>query len=114
MDGKGAQDSVRIWVIGCATGEEAYSLAMLCAEHTFGMIDAPKVQIFATDIDAKAIDQAREGLYSLHDAADVSPERLNRFFTREEKDYRIRREIRDMVLFAHTTCSMTHRSRGST
>ena len=94
-------DVVRIWVIGCATGEEAYSFAMLCAEQTVGVADAPKVQIFASDIDATALAHAREGLYTLNDAADVSPERLRRFFTNEGDEYRIRREVREMVLFAN-------------
>ena len=98
---RGPGDHVRIWCVGCATGEEAYSIAMLCAESTMGMIDAPKVQIFATDIDDAAIAVAREALYSLNDAADVSPERLRRFFTKEGDEYRIRREIREMVLFAN-------------
>jgi chemotaxis methyl-accepting protein methylase len=93
-------DQIRIWCVGCATGEEAYSLAMLCAEQTMGMVDAPKVQIFATDIDEAAIATAREGLYTLNDAADVSPERLRRFFTKEGDEYCVRREIREMVLFA--------------
>ena len=97
---KTAEDQVRIWVAGCATGEEAYSIAMLCAEQTHGIIDAPKIEIFATDIDEAALAHAREGFYTLNDAADVSPERLHRFFTREERGYRIRREIREMVLFA--------------
>ncbi len=97
---KKAEDSLRIWVPGCATGEEAYSLAMLAAERTQGMLDAPKVQIFATDIDEQAISQAREGLYTLNDAADVSPQRLHRFFSQEGDRYRISREIREMVLFA--------------
>ena len=94
-------ETLRIWVAGCATGEEAYSLAMLCAEQTIGVIDAPKVQIFATDIDDDAIATAREGLYTLNDAADVSPERLARFFVKEGEDYRIRREVREMILFAN-------------
>lgn len=97
---KTSEDQVRIWVAGCATGEEAYSLAILCAEITLGSIDAPKVQIFATDIDESAIAQAREGLYNLNDAADVSPERLRRFFNKEGTMYRIRREIRETVMFA--------------
>jgi two-component system, chemotaxis family, CheB/CheR fusion protein len=97
---KTAENQVRIWVAGCATGEEAYSLAMLCAEHTLHLMDAPKIQIFATDIDSAALAQAREGLYTINDAADVSPERLRRFFNREADGYRIRREIREMVLFA--------------
>jgi len=97
---KTSQDQVRIWVPGCATGEEAYSLAILCAEITMGAIDAPKVQIFATDIDDAAISHAREGLYSLNDTADVSPERLRRFFNKEGDRYRIRREIRETIMFA--------------
>lgn len=97
---KKPEEHIRIWVAGCATGEEAYSLAMLCAEKTFGVIDAPKVQIFATDIDEDAITLARDGKYTLNDAADVSPERLRRFFNKEGDGYRIRREIREMILFA--------------
>ncbi|GAB3559864.1 CheR family methyltransferase [Spirosoma fluminis] len=98
---KRGDNTLRIWVAGCATGEEAYSLAMLCAERTMDVLDAPRVQIFATDIDQAAIAIAREGLYTLNDAADVSPERLRRFFTPEGEQYRIRREIREMVLFAY-------------
>ncbi|KAA6438308.1 PAS domain S-box protein [Dyadobacter flavalbus] len=92
---------VRIWVAGCATGEEAYSLAMLMAERTMDMIDAPKVQIFATDIDEAAIAVAREGRYTINDAADISPERLRRFMVPDGDNFRVRQEIREMVLFAH-------------
>lgn len=99
--GKTSEDQVRIWVAGCATGEEAYSIAMLCAEQVATIFDAPKVQIFASDIDEAAIATAREGLYTLNDAADVSPERLRRFFNRDGDGYRVRREIREMILFAH-------------
>lgn len=98
---KTREDTLRIWVAGCSTGEEAYSLAMLCAERTLDIVDAPTVQIFATDLDETALATAREGLYTLNDAADVSPERLRRFFNREGEDYRIRPEIREMILFAH-------------
>lgn len=97
---KTSGDQIRIWVAGCATGEEAYSLAMLCAELTMGNIDAPKVQIFATDIDEVAIAKARDGLYSLNDSADVSPERLQQFFNKEGEFFRIRREIRETIMFA--------------
>lgn len=93
-------DQIRIWVAGCATGEEAYSIAILCAERLLGMPEAPKVQIFATDIDEKALNKARQGFYTLNDAADVSQERLNLFFNKEMDGYRIRREIREMILFA--------------
>jgi two-component system CheB/CheR fusion protein len=98
---KTSTEQVRIWVAGCATGEEAYSIAMLCAELTLNVSDAPRIQIFATDIDEEAIAQAREGLYTINDAADVSPERLRRFFNKEGDEYRIRRELREMILFAH-------------
>lgn len=100
-EGKTAQDQIRVWIAGCATGEEAYSIAMLIAERILGVIDAPGVQIFATDIDDTAIAAAREGFYTLNDAADVSSERLRRFFTKVRNGYRIRREIREMVLFAN-------------
>jgi two-component system CheB/CheR fusion protein len=98
---KTADDQVRVWVAGCATGEEAYSIAMMLAEQTLSAIDAPKIQIFATDIDDAAITTAREGFYTLNDAADVSPERLRRFFNKEGEGYRIRREIRETILFAN-------------
>ncbi|HET7898064.1 MAG TPA: CheR family methyltransferase, partial [Flavisolibacter sp.] len=101
LKGKKADDQLRIWVAGCATGEEAYSLAILCAEKTAGLIDAPKVQIFATDIDDAAIATAREGLYTINDLADVSPERLRRFFIKENDEFRIRREVRETILFAN-------------
>ncbi len=94
-------DQVRVWSAGCATGEEAYSVAMLLAERASSIVDAPAVQVFATDLDEHAIATAREGLYSEADVADVSPPRLARFFQREAAGYRVRRELREMVLFAH-------------
>jgi two-component system CheB/CheR fusion protein len=97
---KSPAEPLRIWSAGCATGEEAYGLAILCAEALFGMAEPPKVQIFATDIDERAIALAREGLYTANDVADVSPERLARFFTQESGNYRVRREVREMVMFA--------------
>jgi len=101
VEAKTSDDHLRIWVAGCATGEEAYSIAMLCAEHLAKVLDAPKVQIFATDIDEHAIAIAREGFYTINDTADVSPERLRRFFNKEDSGYQIRREIREMILFAN-------------
>ncbi len=95
-----AGSQLRIWVAGCATGEEAYSVAMLLAEKSLDTVNFPSVQIFGSDMDEAAIATAREGLYTLNDAADVSPERLNHFFTKEANGYRIRRELREMVLFA--------------
>jgi two-component system CheB/CheR fusion protein len=99
--GKDPDDSIRVWIVGCATGEEAYSIAMILSDQTLGMMGSPSVQIFATDIDAQAINFAREGLYTLNDAADVPPDKLRKFFTKEGESYRIRREIREMILFAN-------------
>ena len=101
IKGKTNQDKIRIWVAGCATGEEAYSIAILFAENLYASADVPQVQIFATDIDENALSVAREGVYSLNDAADVSPERLRKFFIKENGNYKIRKEIREMVLFAN-------------
>jgi two-component system CheB/CheR fusion protein len=101
MASKKKGDEVRIWSVGCATGEESYSLAMLVAESSPKHLDPPSVQIFATDIDQQAIAFARDGLYSLNDAADVDPERLRKFFLKENDGYRVRREIREMILFAN-------------
>jgi two-component system CheB/CheR fusion protein len=98
--GKGAGDQVRVWVAGCATGEEAYSVAMLLAESASRHPRSPTVQVFASDIDETALHRAREGVYPETIAADVSPERLKRFFIREGQYYRVRRELRELVLFA--------------
>ncbi|MGN6495476.1 MAG: PAS domain S-box protein [Agriterribacter sp.] len=100
LKAKTGGDHLRVWVAGCATGEEAYSIAMICAELTVGMVDAPKIQIFATDIDEAAIAAAREGFYTLNDAADIPHEWLARYFTQEEAGYRVRRELRETILFA--------------
>lgn len=93
-------DQVRVWSAGCATGEEAYSLAILLAEHSASLIDGPGVQIFATDLDEAALTHAREGVYTDAEVADIKPERLQRFFQRESSGHRVRRELREMVLFA--------------
>jgi two-component system, chemotaxis family, CheB/CheR fusion protein len=100
FQGKTADDQVRVWVTGCATGEEAYSVTMLLSEYAATLSIAPQIQVFATDIDEDAIATARDGFYTLNDAADVSPERLNRHFVNEQDGYRVRREIRERVLFA--------------
>ncbi len=93
-------DQVRVWVPACATGEEAYTVAMLLYEHASTLESAPSIQIFATDIDENAINTARVALYPETIAADVSPERIERFFMPEQGRYRIRKEICDLVLFA--------------
>ena len=100
FDGKPAGALVRIWSPGCSTGEEAYSIAILLQERLEVLKRNYKVQIFATDIDSRAIAAARIGLYPASIAADVSPERLARFFAAEADTYRIHKSIRDMVVFS--------------
>jgi two-component system, chemotaxis family, CheB/CheR fusion protein len=99
---KSASAGVRVWSPGCSTGEEAYSLAILLAERQEAMKQNFKVQVFATDIDSQAISAARMGLYPASIAADISPERLARFFTTEADGtaYRIHKGIRDMLIFS--------------
>jgi len=94
--------ALRAWVPGCSTGEEAYSLAMVFKE-AMGKVKPAKnftLNVFATDLDKDAIDKARTGIYPANITADVSPERLNRFFARAEHGYRVATEIREMVVFA--------------
>ena len=90
----------RVWVAGCASGEEAYSIAMLLREFMDETERAFKVQIYATDLDDDAIAVARAGLYPPNVAADLSPERLRRFFVKEDAGYRIKKAVREMVVFA--------------
>jgi two-component system CheB/CheR fusion protein len=94
-------DEIRIWTIGCATGEEAYGLAMLLLEEAARHDVNPRLQIFASDLDENSIARAREGLYPASIEADVSPERLERFFVREGEYFRVKHEIRDIVLFTN-------------
>lgn len=91
---------LRIWIAGCASGEEAYSVAMLLREAMDAANRNLHVQIYSTDLDDDAISTARTGLYAINIAQDVSPERLKRFFTKEESGYRIKKDIREMVVFA--------------
>ena len=94
--------ALRAWVPACSTGEEAYSLAIALKEAVEEI--TPRVnfgiQVFATDLDQDAIDKARQGVFPANIAADVSKERLRRFFSKEERGYRVRKEIREMVIFA--------------
>ncbi len=98
--GKGATDAVRAWVVGCATGEEVYSIAMVLVEYAATLADPPRLQLFATDIDESAYAWARAGLYSDSAVASMTPRRLQRFFTKEAGGYRINKSVRELVLFA--------------
>ncbi|MBS0234813.1 MAG: PAS domain-containing protein [Proteobacteria bacterium] len=94
-------DSVmRIWVPGCATGEEVFSLGILILEEAARQEVKPEIQLFASDLDSTALATAREACYPLSIKSDVSEQRLQRFFTREGEHYRIKREVRDLVVFA--------------
>jgi two-component system CheB/CheR fusion protein len=97
-----AGHALRAWVPGCSTGEEAYSLAMVFKEAMEAAKPPKKfkLNVFATDLDKDAIDKARQGVYPANIAADVSPARLKRFFAKVEHGYRVRTEIREMVVFA--------------
>lgn len=97
---KNPGDGIRICSMACATGEEAYSIAMLVDEHVRAIRSPVTVQVFASDLDEEAIRVAREGLYPFAIEADVSAARLQCFFRREVDGYRVRRELREMVLFA--------------
>jgi two-component system CheB/CheR fusion protein len=92
---------IRVWICGCSTGEEAYSIAILIQEHMEKLLQTYRVQIFATDIDRVATDQARTGVFPASIVADVSPERLTRFFTQDPGgSYRIHKTIRDLLIFS--------------
>ncbi|MBN1236942.1 MAG: response regulator [Gammaproteobacteria bacterium] len=91
---------VRVWVPGCATGEEAYTLAILLHEQIEACGSTRRVQIFATDIAEDALDAARAGLYPASIASDLSPERLRRFFTPEGDGYRVTKRLRESLVFA--------------
>jgi two-component system, chemotaxis family, CheB/CheR fusion protein len=98
--GKGPGDTIRVWVPACATGEETYSIAMILADKARQLDAPPAIQVFGTDLDEQAIRAAREGVYPLTIEADVSEERLRRYFLRELRGYHVRRELRELVLFA--------------
>ena len=99
---KDGNDAVRVWVCGCSTGEEAYSIAMLLHEQQMAGKQALKVQVFGTDIDRQAIETARAGVYPASIAADIGEERLARYFILEPQrgSYRIQKHIRDMLVFS--------------
>ena len=102
FEGKPAGAVVRAWSAGCSTGEEAYSIAILLQERLEALKLSYKVQVFATDIDSRAIATARAGLYPASIADDITPERLARFFTAEPDGsaYRVHKSIRDMLVFS--------------
>jgi len=100
FEGKGPRDRVRVWSVGCSTGEEAYSIGMLLLEEAARRVKAPQVQLFASDLHERSLRLAREGHYPTAIEEHVSAERLERFFRREDGIYRVSKALRDVVVFA--------------
>lgn len=100
FEGKSSDDQLRVWVPGCSTGEEVYTIAMLLLDHAKGLQDAPEMKIFATDLDDSSVESARSGLYPATIRSDVPPHLLDRYFEQVEDGYQINRLLRDRILFA--------------
>jgi two-component system CheB/CheR fusion protein len=100
FEGRKPEETIRVWVPGCSTGEEAYSIAMLLRENAPNGAASPKLQIFATDIDERALEIARAGRYPATIATDLTPKRLKEFFSREDGTYRVASELRGICLFS--------------
>ncbi len=102
FEGRSHNQSIRIWIPACSTGEEAYSMAMVVKEYV-EEIKEPKqysIQIFATDLDHHAVEKARDGIYPPNSLADVSQQRLEKYFVKVERGYRVAKSIREMIIFA--------------
>lgn len=97
---KSAQDSIRVWVPGCATGEEAYSIAILLLEHAAGLENPPQIRVFATDLDAAALAIAREGKYSESSVSGIDESRLRPYFIFDGGYFKVDKFLRDSVVFA--------------
>ena len=93
-------DNIRIWVPGCATGEEAYSIAMLLYDQLDQNVNQYTIQIFGTDLDQDAIMQARKGIYAMATVVDVDKQLLNKFFTHSDNTVQVIKSIREMIVFA--------------
>jgi two-component system CheB/CheR fusion protein len=100
FDGRGADDTVRIWVPGCSTGEEVFSIAMLAREHAEKLTAAPRVQIFATDIDDRALTVARAARYPGPLLESVTPERRKRFFIPDGDSFIVSKDVRELCIFS--------------
>lgn len=100
FQGKHTGDRLRVWVLGCSTGEEAYSLAMLLREHAETLDSAPRIQIFASDIGGRALATARVGRYASSIVGEVAPERLRRWFVKEGDTYVVNKELRELCVFS--------------
>ncbi len=100
IEGRGAEDTVRIWVAGCSTGEEVYSLGMTLLEFLAGRAGAPRIVIYGTDINEKSLSRARAAVYSPRAVKGVSPQRLAHFFTAVPGGFKIVKALRELCVFA--------------
>lgn len=100
IEKKGRDEAIRVWVPGCSTGEEVYSLAICLVEFLEDRVSSTLIQVFGTDIDEQAIERARSGLYAESAVRDVSPARLRRFFRKTSGGYLVSSSIREMCIFA--------------
>ena len=100
IENKSSVNPLRVWVAGCSTGQEAYSLAMCICEHLSDKISNVRVQIFATDISDKSIEKARHGIYNKSELEGLSEERIREFFIKTDGNYQVKKTIRDMCIFA--------------
>jgi len=100
LESRDNNSQLRIWVVGCSTGEEAYSIAILFLEAMNKLKKHLNIQIYATDIDPQAIDYARAGIYPESIAADLSKKRLNQYFLKENNYYKVKKQVREMIIFA--------------
>lgn len=115
FEGRAPENPVRVWVPGCATGEEAYSIAICLLEYLHRGTTRFPIMMFGSDLDEKALARARHGHYPRSIERAVSAERLRRFFIRDGNGYQVSRELREMVVFAHQiTWARTRRSRAWT
>lgn len=99
---KNHDEPIRIWIAGCSTGEEAYSVAIFLMEFLSAIKSRPqpKVQIFATDLDPNAIDHARAGFYFSNIISEISPEHLDKYFIKKNNGYVVKKEVRELIVFA--------------
>ena len=100
LEGRSPDRELRVWVPGCASGEEAYSLAMAFGDFLEGQAVRPQIKVFATDVNQRAIDRARPGIYAENIAGSLPPDYLGRFFTKVDKGYQVAKAIREKCIFA--------------
>jgi two-component system, chemotaxis family, CheB/CheR fusion protein len=100
FEGRPSDQQVRIWIAGCSTGEEAYSIAICILEYLAGQPHEPPIQIFGTDASERSIEMARMALYPESIAKEIAPERLRRFFVKTDKGFQISKRVRDLCIFA--------------